>query len=193
MIEEHAAGQPPETRRHFLQAALAVVIGGVVTLVPLAAGLMVYVDPLRRRQKVGKAQGGFIPVTPLSGLPADDKPRKFEVITDKVDAWTKTPNVAVGAVFLKRVKQNDKDVVTAWNVVCPHAGCFIDVTGDGKRFRCPCHNSSFHPDGKIVTGQCVSPRDMDLLEVDEAGLAQGEVRVKFENFSPGTSDKKPVT
>jgi menaquinol-cytochrome c reductase iron-sulfur subunit len=193
MAEDPAGSDPPETRRHFLQSALAVVIGGVVTLVPLAAGLMVYIDPLRRRKKAGKAQGGFIPVTPLSGLPADDKPRKFEVITDKVDAWTKTPNVAVGAVFLKRAKQGDKDIVTAWNVVCPHAGCFIDVTGDGKNFRCPCHNSSFHPDGKIVQGQCVSPRDMDKLEVDDAALAQGEVRVKFQNFTPGTHDKKPVT
>jgi Rieske Fe-S protein len=193
MTEDPSASPPPETRRHFLQSALAVVIGGIVTLVPLAAGLMVYVDPLRRRQKAGKAQGGFIPVTPLSGLPADDKPRKFEVITDKVDAWTKTPNVAVGAVFLKRSNLGGKDAVTAWNVVCPHAGCFIDVAGDGKSFRCPCHNSSFHPDGRIVAGQCVSPRDMDLLEVDETGLAQGEVRVKFENFTPGTHDKRPVT
>ena len=193
MTDDPEAGHPPDTRRDFLKSALAVVIGGVVSLVPLAAGLMVYLDPLRRRQKPGKAEGGFIPVTPLSGLPPDDKPRKFEVITDKVDAWTKTPNVAVGAVFLKRFKQDGKDVVTAWNVVCPHAGCFIDVAGDGKSFRCPCHNSSFHPDGTIVQGQCVSPRDMDLLDVDQNALAQGEVKVKFENFSPGMHDKKPVT
>jgi menaquinol-cytochrome c reductase iron-sulfur subunit len=193
MAESPAANPPPETRRHFLQASLAVVLGGIATLVPLAAGLMVYVDPLRRRQRGGRAGGEYIPVTPLSGLPADDKPRKFEVITDKVDAWTKTPNVAIGAVFLKRDKQDGKDVVTAWNVVCPHAGCFIDVAGDGKSFRCPCHNSSFHPDGTIVQGQCVSPRGMDRLDVDSAALAQGEVRVRFQNFSPGTHDKKPVT
>src|SRR3954470_18264071 len=190
-MSEPIAHEPQPGRRHFLKSALAVVVGGVVAVVPLLAGLAFSLDPLRRRSK-GKAQGGFIPVTPLSGLPADDKPRKFEVITDKVDAWTKTPNVAVGAVFLKRNAQGGKDAVTAWNVVCPHAGCFIDVTADGKSFRCPCHNSSFHPDGSIVVGQCVSPRAMDLLEVDEQGLAAGEVRIKFQNFVAG-HEKRPVT
>ena len=191
-MSEPSAHAPQPDRRHFLKSALSAIVGGIVTIVPLAAGLAVYLDPLRRRTK-GKSEGGFIPVTPLGALPADDKPRKFEVITDKVDAWTKTPNVAVGAVFLKRAKQDGKDVVTEWNVVCPHAGCFIDVAGDGKSFRCPCHNSSFHPDGEIVVGQCVSPRGMDTLEVDETGLAQGEVRVKFQNFVAGTHDKRPVT
>jgi menaquinol-cytochrome c reductase iron-sulfur subunit len=189
--ESAPIADPP--RRQFLRSALAVLVGGVVAVVPLAAGLLVYLDPLRRRQKSsggGQSEGGFIPVTPLSGLPPDDKPRKFEVITDKVDAWTKTPNVAVGAVFLKR---DAKDVVTAWNVVCPHAGCFIDVAGDGQSFRCPCHNSSFHPDGRTVAGRCVSPRGMDRLEVDVAGLSAGQVRVKFQNFVAGTHDKRPVT
>ena len=77
---------------------------------------------------------------------------------------------------------------------CRHRGSQL-VKGEGhcKSFRCPCHNSSFHPDGTIVQGQCVSPRDMDLLDVDQNALAQGEVKVKFENFSPGMHDKKPVT
>ena len=167
---------------------MATLVGGIVAIFPVAAGLLVDLDPLRKR----KGQGGaYIPVTPLNGLPADGVPRKFQIITDRIDAWTKTPDVPIGAVFLKR---DAGDAVTAWNVVCPHAGCFIDVTSNPQKpFRCPCHNSSFRPDGSVIVGECVSPRDMDTLEVDPAGLKEGQVRVKFQNFLAGTHDKKPVS
>ncbi len=188
-MDDSTSPAPHPPRRDFLKKALAVVIGGIVSIVPAAAGLLVWLDPLRRSGKGGDA--GFIPVTPLGALPSDGAPRKFQIITDRVDAWTKTPNVPVGAVFLKR---DPAGKVTAWNVVCPHAGCFIDVTSNpAKPFRCPCHNSSFHPDGSIVVGECVSPRGMDELEVDAAALAQGQVQVRFQNFIAGTHDKQPVS
>ena len=40
-----------------LVLALSVVIGGLVTVVPVAAGLLVYLDPLRRRGKGGASTG----------------------------------------------------------------------------------------------------------------------------------------
>jgi Rieske Fe-S protein len=82
--------------------------------------------------------------------------------------------------------------VVAWNVVCPHAGCFVDVAPDGRSFRCPCHNSGFNADGSLAPGS-VSPRPMDELEVDQAALKEGFVRVRFQNFLAGVHDKKPVS
>ena len=188
--------EPP--RRGFFKKALATLIGGLIVVIPSAAGLLVFLDPLRRRGSTG-ATGGtsagtgteFLPVARLDALPADGTPQKFQVIADRVDAWTRYQNVPLGAVYLKRQGDATNPKVVAWNVVCPHAGCFVDVAPDGRSFRCPCHNSVFNADGSLTPG-AVSPRPMDELEVDPAALKEGVVRVKFENFVGGVHKKEPV-
>jgi Rieske Fe-S protein len=181
------AARPEPPRRNFFKKFLAIVIGGVATAVPAAAALMVFVDPVRRKRG-GAAGGEFVPVTPLDAVPDDGTPRRFQIIADRVDAWTKYRNVPLGAVYVKR----QGGEVVAFNALCPHAGCFVDVAGDGKGFHCPCHNSGFNADGSLKPG-AVSPRPMDRLDVDKDALAQGQVAVKFQNFVAGTADKIPVT
>ena len=159
------------------------VISGIVTLVPALAGMMVLADPLRRKAAAGEA----LKVTTLEALPNDGVPRKFPVLADKVDAWNKYRNVPVGAVYLRRTADS---TVEALNVVCPHAGCFVDFSKDGEKFVCPCHNSSFALDGKILDAASPSPRALDSLPVDIRG--NGEIWVKFQNFEAGRPDKVPV-
>jgi len=51
--------------RNFLKEACAIAICAIVGLVPFASGLVVWLDPLRR-----KAGGGeFVPVASLNALP----------------------------------------------------------------------------------------------------------------------------
>jgi Rieske Fe-S protein len=179
--------EPEPPRRNFFKKVLAVVIGGIATAVPAVAALMVFLDPVRRKR--GGASGAeYVPVTPLDAVPADGTPRRFQVIADRVDAWTKYKNVPLGAVYVKR-QGGDVEV---FNALCPHAGCFVGVANDGKSFHCPCHNSGFNADGSLKPG-AVSPRPMDRLEVDKDALAQGTVAVKFQNFVAGTADKIAVT
>lgn len=184
---------PGPPRRGFLKKFLAMVIGGVAVAVPAAAGLLVFVDPVRRKRG-GTAE--FIPVTPLDAVPADGTPLRFQVIADRTDAWTKYRSVPLGAVYVKRTTGENSPggtaSVEAYNAVCPHAGCFVDVAPDGRSFHCPCHNSGFAADGALKPG-AVSPRPMDRLEIDPEALKQGTVRVKFQNFVAGTHDKIPVT
>ena len=187
--------EPP--RRGFFRKLLTIAVGGIVVAVPAAAGLLVFLDPLRRTRKGGARGGGaeaadFVPVAPLDAMPADGRPVKFQVIADRTDAWTKYRNVPMGAVYVKRTGTGSGAGVVAWNVVCPHAGCFVDVAADGRSFRCPCHNSGFTADGSLAPGS-VSPRPMDELEVDADALKQGTVRVKFQNFIAGTHEKIPVS
>ena len=182
MTENGNIPPPSDDRRTFLKKVLAVTIGTIIILVPSAAGLAVLFDPLHRKQS--KAE--FLPVTNLDALPDDDLPHAFQVIADRRDAWNLYPAQRIGAVYLRR----NKDKVTAFNVVCPHLGCFVDTTADGS-FKCPCHNSTCKKDGSLIEGS-ISPRGLDELDVDPVSLKQGIVKVRFQNYQAGTHLRVPA-
>jgi len=183
MPHEPKPNPPAPERRNFLKEALILAIGAVATLVPLGAGLAVLFDPLRR-----KGNGGSkIRVTSLEALSKDGTPRKFPILASRTDAWNKYPDAPIGAVYLRRTSEG---AVHALNVVCPHAGCFVDFREKNKDFYCPCHNSSFAVDGKIADPKSPSPRAMDELEVEIKG---SDIWVKFQNFRTGQAQKTPVS
>jgi menaquinol-cytochrome c reductase iron-sulfur subunit len=174
---------PQPDRRSFLTKASAIVIGGLITLVPAAAGLFVFFDPLRRES----ASGGAVKVASLGSLPENGEPRKFPVLATRVDAWNRSPNVPIGAVYLQRFKDGQ---VRALNVVCPHAGCFVDFRPAKGHYHCPCHDSTFATDGKVLDPKSPSPRPLDELKVE---IRNGtEVWVTFQNYRAGTHEKIPV-
>ncbi len=170
-------------RRGFFKGTLAALLGVIAAAVPFAAGFMVLTDPLRRKG------GGAIKVkvTTLDALPADGVPRRFPVTAARTDAWNRYAAAPVGAVYLRRTPD---DKVAALNVVCPHAGCFVDYVAKSGNFHCPCHQSSFAVDGKIADARSPSPRGMDGLPVEVK--ADGSVWVAFQNFQAGRPDKVPV-
>jgi len=170
-------------RRNFCKSAAVAVIGGVAAAVPIGAGLTSFVQPLREG---GAKEGQWIPVTALEALPAGDAPMKFLVVANKVDAWSKTPNVPVGAVYLIR---NAKGDITALNVICPHAGGIIDYDAAEGCFLCPLHKSLFNADGSLKNAKSPSPRPMDTLQTE---VRDGTVWVRFENFRVGVRQKIPA-
>jgi len=170
-------------RREFLKKAAAAGLGTAAILVPAAAAAAVLLDPLRR--KAGAAEKIF--VGSLDSLPSDGFPRKIPILASRVDAWNKFPNAPIGAVYVRRTAENQ---VEALNVVCPHAGCFVDFRRERKDFFCPCHNSSFALDGKIADPKSPSPRGLDTLAVE---IRNGrEIWVEFQNFQTGHSEKIPA-
>ena len=181
------AAESPESppRRSFFKKVAAGVLGGLITVIPGLAGLMVIFDPLKRKSTTGDSE---VLVARLSALPADGVPRRFSVITDKVDAWNTYKNIPVGGVFLRRTEDGN---VTALNAACPHAGCSVALGNDRKQFICPCHDSSFGIDGEIANAGSPSPRALDALEVEVRN--DNEIWVKFLNFQAGHKEKIPVT
>jgi Rieske Fe-S protein len=170
-----------QPRRGFLHKFLAVIVGGVITTVPAIAGVLTFLNPLRKRN--GATASDFIRVASLDAVPDDNLPHRFNVIADKVNAWTIERNVPIGSVYLKR----KGSTIVAWNTSCPHLGCSVNANNDGS-FSCPCHESNFSAEGKR-DAKAVSPRDLDTLEIDQSALAQGEVRVKFHEFETGREAK----
>jgi len=167
-----------------LLGAAIVTMSALAKLFPVASGLLVFLNPLRSKTINSK----FLPVASLEALPPDGLPRRYSVIADQVNAWTTTPQVPIGAVFLTRAKGN---TVRAFNVVCPHAGCFVSYHRDTADFKCPCHESSFDLDGKVGDARSPSPRGLDELEV--AVDPSGQILVKFQNFRSGISERIPLT
>jgi Rieske Fe-S protein len=171
-----------DSRRGFLAEAVALALGAVTLIAPAAVGVVAFLNPLRMRSR----GGDYMKLTSLEVLPEDGTPRRFPVIADRTDAWNYFPNEAIGAVFLRRTGQNE---VSAFQVVCPHAGCAIQYqeSPEGGKFTCPCHTADFDLGGKRLGATSPSPRDMDSLEtkIEE----NGEVFVKFETFETGTSKK----
>jgi menaquinol-cytochrome c reductase iron-sulfur subunit len=177
---------PP--RRDVLTAIAAVIIGGIISLFPLGAGLLVFLDPILRRKRTAagdQSQHSFRRVASLEALPADGTPVQVPVIADLTDAWNREPNQPIGAIYLRR--QGNK--VECFNAICPHAGCFVAYAADRQVFQCPCHTSSFQLDGHRILPS-PSPRDMDALQVDETKLKEGEVCIQFVNYYPGKEHRE---
>ena len=128
---------PPEgeARRSFLTGLGAIFVGAAAAAVPLVAGAVALLDPLRRTRR----DPDMVQVAILSQVPEDGTPRRFRVEKDRTDAWSTEANAPVGAVYLRRTREG----LQALNVVCPHAGCYVGMAPDGASFRCPCHRSAF--------------------------------------------------
>jgi menaquinol-cytochrome c reductase iron-sulfur subunit len=172
---------PPsgDDRRGFFAKLWAVCFGGAAIGLPSLAGLAAFLSPMRERSKTGQR----VRLTPLDGLPDDGTPVQFPVIAERSDAWNNFGNQPIGAVFLRKTGPAK---VAAFQVVCPHAGCFITYDAGAKKFYCPCHQGSFDLEGKRMDKSSPSPRDLDTLEVE---IKDSAVFVKFENFRTGTTEK----
>src|SRR5438105_4098456 len=81
-------------RRNLLASIAAVVIGSFVGIVPFAAGLATFLDPLWRQKKSGGegAEQPFRRVAPLEALPIDGTPIQVPVVADLTDAWNREAN-----------------------------------------------------------------------------------------------------
>ena len=160
-------------------------VGGLIGIgllvVPLGAGLLFLLNPLRRRA----GQHGFSRVASVESLPMGI-PRHFMVRGQRRDAWEVGAQVPLGAVYLVRQEAG----IRAFQVICPHAGCFVGYETDKRQFLCPCHDSSFRLDGSIADPGSPSPRGLDELEVK---IEKGEVLVRYEEFRPGVGERIAVS
>ena len=178
---------PSEPRRNFFTQVIAVVVSGVAGIIPLAAGLATFLNPLRRsvkeKQQPSGSQEGFYKVATLESL--SETPQAFKIIADRKDAWNTFPKDAIGAVYLTKTGDG---AVQAFNVTCPHAGCAVDWRSGKKAYFCPCHNSAFDAKG-TRDPKSPSARDLDSLETK---VVDGVVWVKFQDFKTGEAGKHPV-
>lgn len=193
-METEASQEEPSTprRRDFLTEVVTVLLSAPLVLAPLAAGVLFFIDPLRR----SKRKASLVRLIPLREAPTDGRPVATTVLGTRTDAWNRAINVPLGRVLVRRLPdENGQPRVQAFNAACPHAGCYVGYRsepGDEPGvFKCPCHNSVFALDGETV-GHTPSPRGLDELPTEIRGPEQArEIWVEFKNFYTGREEKIP--
>lgn len=65
------------------------------------------------------------------------------------------------------VRQGEK--LFALSAICTHRKCKLDAEGD-RSFYCPCHGSTFNPDGEVTHGPARRNLPMLAASVSESGL-----------------------
>lgn len=78
-------------------------------------------------------------------------------------------NLAPGEPFFPEGRSvalfRDEEGVYAISTVCTHLGCIVKGVPDG--FECPCHGSTFTPDGSVATGP--APKALPWIAVELRG------------------------
>ncbi len=171
--------------RRELYRAGTILLGGLMTLALAVPGVAYILDPLGKRRGTART---YV-LTKLSELKVGE-PRSFQIIDDRQDAWVKYPKGPIGLVWLVRQPDGSPVRVVAFQAECPHLGCAVNLSADGKEFLCPCHDSAFSFDGEARNK--IPPRSMDSLTVEMLEGADPEVRVVFQRFRSQMKEKTPL-
>ncbi|MCO6045666.1 Rieske (2Fe-2S) protein [Aeoliella sp. ICT_H6.2] len=183
-----------EPRRSFGSKVLAALVGIGALLVPTAAGFAVLLDPVLKKRKQGgdggSDDGNWIRVASLNQIPPDGVPRQFAVIDPKpIDKWNRYEPQSERPVLLSRDSEDETPM--AISVTCPHLGCIVTYDAKDDTILCPCHNAVFDAEGKRLSPDCVSPRDLDHLEV-RVDEQTGDVLVNYKRFKGGIAAQEAI-
>jgi menaquinol-cytochrome c reductase iron-sulfur subunit len=152
------------TRRGFYEAVIVGVqaIIGVALAIPAVAYLL---GPTKARKDADMIEatdiGTLSPNTPVEVSFRKSRVDGWKVINEKKTAWV--------------VKMPDNSVV-AYGPQCTHLGCAYHWEENKHQFVCPCHNSFFSLDGKLVSGPAPRPLDRYQTKIDGTKLLLGDLR-----------------
>lgn len=133
-------------RRKFMEIGIYT-ITGAITVVSGVALARFAVGPSLRAEK-----SKWIKVE-LDGS-TEGNPGFTSVVLEyeKKDGWLIT-NVK-SLAYVKRVKE---DEVIAISATCTHLGCIVTWDEKQQIFKCPCHNSKFDSQGRVISGPAPKP------------------------------------
>jgi len=63
------------------------------------------------------------------------------------------------------VRNPETNAIVALNSVCPHKGCNVEWDEEDNNLECPCHDSEFALDGKVLEGP--AKEDLAVYEVKQ--------------------------
>lgn len=116
--------------------------GWLVSRLPIAlTGFLAACQGQTQANQAEKGADGFQKVGSVADLD-----QKKQLLVEQ------TPN----PILVVRDPSNPQAVV-AVNPTCTHQGCLVNWKEERKAFTCPCHNSVFAADGKVLQGPANKP------------------------------------
>jgi menaquinol-cytochrome c reductase iron-sulfur subunit len=112
----------------------------------------------------------WVEVARVDEIPAG-QPREIVFERKRVDGW-KVLNERTSAWVMKDTQGR----VLALAPGCTHLGCAYHWEPGRGEFICPCHASTFAPDGTVTAGPAPRPLDRYVTRVENGKLKLGEVR-----------------
>jgi len=156
------------TRRGFYAAAINVLMAIVSAALGVPALLYLFA-PAKGKKPDAWAEAGdvtrFAPNSPVEIVFQRHRIDGWRVIAEKGTAW---------------VVKYDNSQVVAFGPNCTHLGCAYHWEAGQKDFFCPCHNSVFSIDGKVVSGPAPRPLDRFQTKVQGTKLLIGQLRKSTE-------------
>ena len=143
------------TRRSFYIGAIYGLCAAMAAALGLPAAIYLLLPPRVRKNDQWAEIGD------VSRLAATS-PTEMTFRRNRVDGWKITSEKTTAWV----VKQADNSVV-AYGPQCTHLGCAYHWDDGKTEFLCPCHNSLFSLDGKVISGP--APRPLDRYETKIEG------------------------
>jgi len=165
------------SRRSFFKS-VSVGIGSVLTIFlgyPLITSIVskpksIAAKVFSNLGSVSNIQNSFSPVK---------QPTKLNFSNTVRDAFIS--NTEPEQVWVVKKSPNNFSV---FSPICPHLGCRYNWDESRKLFVCPCHNSVYTIEGKVVSGP--APRGLDELPIE---IKNSDLYVKYEKFQVGIPKK----
>ncbi len=159
-----------EGRRRFLARATGAIAAlvGVTIGIPLAGYTII--PAFKRRKPV------WMDIGPVEAL-RTGVPTELELVLSVKDGWHKTnKKKSVWAA------KDSTGQIIVYSPICTHLGCGYRWVQKKQSFLCPCHNSVFALDGKVIKGP--APRPLDRLPVKMDG---DRILTRYKEFKAGIS------
>jgi menaquinol-cytochrome c reductase iron-sulfur subunit len=143
------------TRRRFHIGAIYAVWAAISAALGLPALAYLFFPPKARRESDWVDIGDISRLTPNS-------PTEMVFRRNRIDGWKVISEKSTAWV----VKRPDTSIV-AFAPQCTHLGCAYHWEEGKNEFLCPCHNSVFAVDGRVVSGP--APRSLDRYQSQVQG------------------------
>ena len=151
------------SRRRFYIGSIYAIWAAICAALGLQALVYLFFPPKIRRESDWIDVGDISRLTPNAPVEMTFRRNRvdgWKVISEKSTAWV--------------VRQTDRSVF-AFGPQCTHLGCAYHWEDGKSEFICPCHNSIFAVDGRVISGPAPRPLDRYQAKVEGAHLLLGRL------------------
>jgi len=151
------------TRRRFYIGSIYAIWAAISAALGIQALIHLFFPPKVRHESEWVDAGDISQLVP-------NAPVEMSFRRNRIDGWKVISERSTAWV----VKRPDSSI-TAFGPQCTHLGCAYHWEESKNEFICPCHNSIFAVDGRVISGPAPRPLDRYQSKVEGSHLTLGRL------------------